>query len=107
MHGPTSDWGADKSSAFKTRVGIWMFILYAVVYGGFVLINTVNPELMASDIGSLNLAIIYGFGLIIFALMLAFVYNAICTAAEEEFNDAPDSGDAASGDNSDEQGGTR
>jgi hypothetical protein len=42
---------------------------------------------MGSDIGGSNLAIIYGFGLIIFALMLAFVYNAICTAAEEELND--------------------
>ncbi len=46
----------------------------------------VNPGLMGSDIGRLNLAIVYGFGLIIFALMLAFVYNAICTAAEEELN---------------------
>ena len=97
MHGPTTDWGDDRSSAFKTRVGIWMFILYAVVYGGFVLINTVNPELMASDIGSLNLAIVYGFGLIIFALMLAFVYNAICTAAEEEFNGDADADDTERG----------
>jgi hypothetical protein len=45
---------------------------------------------MASDIGGSNLAIIYGFGLIVFALMLAFVYNAICTAAEEELNDPED-----------------
>lgn len=28
----------------------------------------------------------YGFGLILFVLMLAFVYNATCSAAEEEFN---------------------
>lgn len=86
MHGPSTDWSKDKSSAFKSRVGVWMFILYAIVYVGFVLINTLNPELMGSDIGSLNLALIYGFGLIIFALLLAFIYNAICTAAEEEFN---------------------
>lgn len=63
-----------------------MFILYAIIYTGFVLINAFNPGLMGSDIGGLNLAIVYGFGLIIFALMLAFVYNAICTAAEEELN---------------------
>ena len=86
MHGPTSDWGEDKSSSFKTRVGIWMFFLYALVYVGFVLINTLNPALMGSDIGPLNLAMIYGFGLIIFAVLLAFMYNAICTAADEEFN---------------------
>lgn len=88
MHGPSTDWGDDHASSFKTRVGIWMFILYAIIYAGFVLISTLNPELMKSDIGSLNLAIIYGFGLLIFALMLAVVYNAICSAAEEAFNEA-------------------
>jgi uncharacterized membrane protein (DUF485 family) len=85
-HGPVSDWSKDKASHFKTRIGMWMFMLYAIVYLGFILVNTLNPSLMASDIGELNLAIIYGFGLIIFALMLAFVYNAICAAAEEELN---------------------
>ncbi len=85
-HGPATDWGEDKASAFKTRIGIWMFLLYGVVYVGFVLINTFYPKLMGSDIGGLNLAIVYGFGLILFALMLAFVYNAICSAAEEELN---------------------
>ncbi len=86
-HGPATDWSCDKASSFKTRVGIWMFVLYAVIYVGFVVINTFEPQLMGSDIGGLNLAVIYGFGLIVFALMLAFVYNAICTAAEEELND--------------------
>ncbi len=91
-HGPVTDWSKDKASKFKTRIGIWMFMLYAIIYAGFILINTINPALMASDIGGLNLAIVYGFGLIIFALMLAFVYNAICTAAEEEIN-GPDAFD--------------
>jgi uncharacterized membrane protein (DUF485 family) len=86
-HEPATDWSKDKASAFKTRIGVWMFILYAIIYAGFVLVNTFNPKIMGSDIGGSNLAIIYGFGLIIFALMLAFVYNAICTAAEEELND--------------------
>ncbi|MHB0946411.1 MAG: DUF485 domain-containing protein [Sedimentisphaerales bacterium] len=86
-HGESTDWSKDKASGFKTRIGVWMFILYAIIYAGFVLINTFNPEIMGSDIGGSNLAIIYGFGLIIFALMLAFVYDAICTAAEEELND--------------------
>lgn len=85
-HGPASDWGQDRASSFKSRVGIWMFVMYAILYVGFVLINTFKPGLMGSDIGGLNLAIVYGFGLILFALMLAFVYNAICTAAEEELN---------------------
>lgn len=97
-HGPSSDWGVDRASHFKTRIGIWMFILYAVAYVGFVFINSFHPHLMASDIGGSNLAVVYGFGLIIFALMLAFVYNATCSSAEEELNPPPpgeDNGDAA------------
>jgi uncharacterized membrane protein (DUF485 family) len=109
MHGPATEWAEDGSSAFKTRIGIWMFILYAVFYVGFVLINTFAPDLMGSDIGQLNLAIIYGVGLILFALMLAVVYNAICSAAEEEFNDRNPAPMAEEGkyvsDESDEQGG--
>ena len=89
-HGPAADWGKDRASAFKTRVGVWMFMLYGVIYAGFVLINTFEPSLMASRIGGINLAIVYGFGLIVFALMLAMVYNAICSAAEEELNKTDD-----------------
>lgn len=88
-HGPAAEWGEDRASRFKTHIGLWMFTLYALIYAGFVIINTLYPYLMGSDIGGLNLAVVYGFGLIIFALALAFVYNAICTAAEEELNDGP------------------
>jgi len=96
-HGPVSDWSKDRASSFKTRIGIWMFILYAIIYVGFVIINTFYPKLMNSDIGSLNLALLYGIGLIIFALMLAFVYNAICTAAEEELNPPENENDETTG----------
>jgi uncharacterized membrane protein (DUF485 family) len=34
----------------------------------------------------LNLAVTYGFGLIIFALVLALIYNAMCAAKEKELN---------------------
>ena len=94
MHGESTDWSKDKASRFKTHIGIWMFLFYFIIYAGFVLINTTNPKLMSSDIGRLNLAIIYGFGLIIFALILAVIYNAICTVAEEEIN-GPDTDDHA------------
>jgi uncharacterized membrane protein (DUF485 family) len=96
-HGPASDWSKDRAGSFKTRVGVWMFVLYAIVYAGFVLINSFNPALMASDIGGSNLAIVYGFGLILFALMLAFVYNATCSAAEDELNKDRADGSSAAG----------
>ena len=43
-HGPATDWSSDRASSFKTRVDIWMFILYAIIYAGFVLINAFNPH---------------------------------------------------------------
>lgn len=85
-HGPATDWGKDRASHFKTRIGLWMFVLYSIFYCAFIAINVISPKVMGSAIGGLNLAVIYGMGLIVFALMLAFVYNAICTTAEEEFN---------------------
>lgn len=86
-HGPSSDWGEDRASGYKTRLGLWMFLVYCLVYGGFVVVNSVWPSLMEKSIGSLNWAVAYGFGLIGFALILAFVYNALSCRAEERFND--------------------
>lgn len=86
-HENYSKWEKDKSTAFKARVGIWMFLGYSVLYAGFILISVINPRLMELDLGSLNLAIIYGLGLIIVALIMALIYNKICTKAEKEMNE--------------------
>ena len=84
-HGPATEWKEDaKTSKFKSKLGVWMFAGYSVIYAIFILINVMNPKLMGLDIGSLNLAIIFGFGLIVFALILALVYNALCGWAEEK-----------------------
>jgi uncharacterized membrane protein (DUF485 family) len=42
---------------------------------------------MGIDIGSLNLAIVYGFSLIIIALILALVYNFLANRLERKFKD--------------------
>jgi len=90
-HGPATDWGKDNAAKHKTKLGVKMFILYAVVYAGFIIINVLSPKTMSIDIGGLNLAIVYGFGLIIFALILAFIYNARCTKLEKKHNGDTDS----------------
>lgn len=82
-HGPSTEWGEDRSSGFKTRLGLWMFLAYCVVYAGFVIISSAWPSLMANNLGGLNLAIVYGIGLIGLALVLAFVYNSLASKAEE------------------------
>ena len=86
-HGPSTDWGEDRAARYKTRLGIYMFLVYCVVYGGFVAINSIWPKLMERTIGILNWAVAYGFGLIGFALVLAFIYNALSCKAEERFNE--------------------
>lgn len=84
-HGPANEWKEDaKISRFKSKIGLWMFAGYSVIYAVFILLNVLNPKLMGMDIGSLNLAIVFGFGLIIFALILALIYNALCGWAEEK-----------------------
>ncbi len=87
-HGPSTQWGEDKSTGYKTRLGIWMFFLYCAIYAGFVLINSLWPSLMAKSFGSSNIAVAYGFGLIFFALVIAVVYNHQCGRAEEMYNKA-------------------
>jgi uncharacterized membrane protein (DUF485 family) len=83
-HGPAVEWKEDRTADKKAKMGIIMVSIYILVYAVFVTINVVNPKLMKIDIGSLNLAIVYGFGLIILALIQAFVYNHYCTRLEEK-----------------------
>ena len=86
MHGPSSNWKKDKSSSVKELLGKWLFLLYAIVYGGFIITNVVSPKFMGVEVGSLNVAIVYGFLLIVFAMLLAFAYNHVCTHAEDVMN---------------------
>jgi uncharacterized membrane protein (DUF485 family) len=83
MHEPSSQWTKDHASSIKRVLGLWFVTLYAMVYAGFIVINVVSPGFMAVDVGSFNVAIVYGFLLIIFAIFLAAVYNHVCTHAEE------------------------
>jgi uncharacterized membrane protein (DUF485 family) len=84
LHEPAQECGEDHAAHYKMRLGVYMFILYAAIYAGFVVINTVKPILMEKEIIlGLNLAVVYGFGLIIFALFLALIYNHMCTSQEK------------------------
>lgn len=87
MHGPAVKLEKDNASEQKSKLGVKLFIVYLVVYGGFVAINTIAPKLMASEIFlGLNLAVVYGFGLIILAIVMGTVYNHYCTMLEERLN---------------------
>jgi uncharacterized membrane protein (DUF485 family) len=86
-HGPAAKLEVDHAAKRKTRLGIWLFILYTIVYGVFVAIGVANYEAMSNlVIGDLNLAVTYGFGLIVFAIILGLIYNWRCTKIEKEMN---------------------
>ena len=56
----------------NSRIGMIFFLLYLLLYSGFVLLNTFFPQTMeATPMAGVNVAIIYGFGLIISAFVMA------------------------------------
>ena len=65
--------------AHNARIGLWLFALYASVYAAFVAINAFWPQMMnAVAFDGLNVATIYGLGLIVGAFVVSLVYAFIC-----------------------------
>jgi len=76
----------DYTENYKIKLGVIMFFIYSLIYAGFIAINVLAPLLMAKKIiFGLNLAVVYGFGLIIFAVISALIYNHFCSKKEETF----------------------
>ena len=86
LHDQAAKHEKDNAGKIKSKIGLWMFLAYTIVYFGFILITVFAPELMGTDVGQMNLAIVYGLGLIVFAVILAFLYNAICAKYEKRLN---------------------
>lgn len=87
LHEPAASSGPDHASKYKMRLGIYMFVFYSLVYIGFAVINLVSPKSMGKIVFlGLNLAVVYGFGLIILAIVLALIYNHMCTKEENRVN---------------------
>ncbi len=65
--------------AYNTRMGVILFVVYVLFYGGFMGLSAFWPEVMSKPfLQGVNLAVVYGFALIIAALVLAMVYMKIC-----------------------------
>lgn len=65
--------------AHNTRMGVILFIVYVLFYGGFMALSAFWPEVMSQPfLNGVNLAVVYGFALIVAALVLALVYMKIC-----------------------------
>jgi uncharacterized membrane protein (DUF485 family) len=69
--------------AHNTRAGLGLFAVYVVLYGGFMALSAFWPDVMSQPVlGGANLAVTYGFGLIIAALVLALIYMKVCRKAK-------------------------
>jgi uncharacterized membrane protein (DUF485 family) len=89
LHEPATPSGKDPSGPYKMRLGIWMFVFYSLFYASFVAINLLKPLAMASIVfAGLNLATVYGFALIIVALIEALIYDWLCRKKEAYFAQA-------------------
>jgi uncharacterized membrane protein (DUF485 family) len=84
-----------KKTGSNVRLGLVLFAIYLLLYGGFVLLAAFAPKFMEqTPFAGVNLAVWYGFGLIVAALVLALLYGCICrTNAPRE-----EGGQAAGGD---------
>lgn len=82
-HGPATEWKKEKSEKYKSTLGLIMIAIYVPIYLAFVLVSVLSPKTLSVDIGSLNLAIAFGFGLIILAIVQALIYNWLCSRREK------------------------
>ena len=63
----------------NARNGLLLFAVYVLLYGGFIFLAVFRPDVMASEaMAGVNVAILYGMGLIAGALLLALIYMALC-----------------------------
>ncbi|TVQ17553.1 MAG: DUF485 domain-containing protein, partial [Bacteroidetes bacterium] len=73
------------ASKQKTKLGLILFFVYAVIYAGFVIIGLSYTHLLSIKvIVGLNLAVVYGIGLIILAIVMGYVYSLVCTHMEDK-----------------------
>jgi len=68
----------------NARIGLWLFGIYCFLYAGFVGITAFSFKTMAEPIVGVDLAIIWGIGLIVAALLLAVVYMFLCKPENEQ-----------------------
>jgi len=95
-HGPNEPGEQENVETISrnTRLGLKLFTVYLALYGGFVFLNTFAPAKMEVVVfAGLNLAITYGFALIIAAFVLALIYGWLCR--NDMASSTPDKKEAA------------
>jgi uncharacterized membrane protein (DUF485 family) len=74
----------------NARLGVILFFVYLAFYAGFVLLAAFSPATMQrTPWAGVNLAICYGFALIIAAFALALLYGALCRPGDADESSKP------------------
>ena len=79
-HGGESTEARDETvERHNARVGMALFIAYLAVYAAYMVVNVLAPEWMdVVPFWGLNLAVLWGMGLIVGALILSIIYMLLC-----------------------------
>ncbi len=76
--------------ARNARNGMRLFVAYLLIYAGFVGLNAFAPKQMeVTPLFGVNLAILYGCGLIVAAIVLALIYCWQCRGIAVTSKDLP------------------
>lgn len=90
LHEPAAESGVDHAADYKSRLGVRMCLLYSLLYAAFVVLNVVYPAAMEwTVLFGMNLAVVFGIGLIVFALIQALIYDMMCRRQEALLNREP------------------
>jgi len=73
----------EAASPRRTRLGLCLFAIYLALYVGFVALNALAPDRMSwTPLWGINVAVLYGLGLILAAFGLSLVYEVLCRRIE-------------------------
>jgi uncharacterized membrane protein (DUF485 family) len=67
--------------SYNARMGLVLFVFYLAAYIGFVVLSATKAGreiLQQTSLGGVNVAVLYGFGLISGAFVVSIIYMLLC-----------------------------
>ena len=79
--------------ARNARIGLWLFGVYVLLYGGFMALNAFFPQRMGKPVfAGVNVAVTYGLLLIVGAFLLALLYMFLVRARADDDDNGREGG---------------
>ena len=84
MADPSNGRPSPSAWEYNARLGLVLFAIYLAFYGGFIYLSAFNRDVTKEPVlTGVNLATVYGFGLILGAFALAVVYMFLCRPEDD------------------------